>query len=98
MKACILIEAGEGNTEAVIVADSKERLIETIQDCFNKQINEHSHENDKKFISKEKNSLIEMIQRHKEWNNGLYHLKNIKPQWQEWILVITDKSNGCIID
>lgn len=89
--------ANEGYTESVIVAFDKDQLVKTIKDSYRKELESYTSdwsENNHGFTIKGQNTLIEMVNNHKNWSNGIHKLKNIEPHGQEWILVITDKPIG----
>jgi hypothetical protein len=74
----ILIQAGEGKTEAVLVSRSKEELLKEIEQEIQEDIDNRP----------EMDALGRMIENHIDWVPGRYILENIEPIWQDWTLII----------
>jgi len=90
----VLIEAGEGDIETVVVGYSKDDLKAALDLEHEEYV--HIKTSDWPTFTKinqdyalhELNTVKAMLENHDNWNPGRYILKNIDPIWQEWTLFI----------
>jgi len=92
-KVCILIQAGEGDTQEVFVGKSREDLIDSIHIFYEEEIKSDTCVDDVEFHESCDKSLCEMLTKHEDWESGRYILENIEPQWEQWTLVIVSLRN-----
>ena len=98
MKVFVLINAGEGSTEAVFVMHgTKEDLINQVQKKYSNDIEKMSYgESNKKFAVECSGALIAMLYKHENWENGKHTVLPIEPHWGDWSLIIADKEYAFI--
>lgn len=93
----ILVQAGEGNTQTVFVAQSKSLLIATVRQTFSKELKFYPlpwSKGNQGYIEKERDALIQMLEQHSDWTEGRHILTNIEPCWEEHLLVIAAPPAG----
>jgi hypothetical protein len=83
----VLVQAGEGDTVSIVVAHSKSDLIATVKRLFTELIEEFQ-------LEESRDALINMLQVHDNWEDGWHKLENIEPQWREWTLFISSRTDG----
>lgn len=94
MTTFVLIQAGEGMTKNVFVANgSRDELIRIICKAHDRALTEEP-ESEKPFIEEQRDALISMLKKHQDWTPGRHTLENIEPHWQEWTLIITEDQFG----
>lgn len=89
----VLVKAGEGDTESIIVANSKTDLLKKIDCEFQIEIDYYTtvfNPTSKDFAQSELDALRQMVKNHDEWKPGEYILDCIEPIWQEWTLHIEE--------
>lgn len=90
----VLIEADEGDTDAIIVAQSRTSLLAMVAEMYNKEIADYTDkqhpftQSNTFFTGQERDALFGMLDQHKEWMPGRYILKSIEPHWQQWTLFV----------
>lgn len=88
MKVCILIQAGEGETQAVFVGKDKKGLIQVVLLNMEEDSRTFSSEKAKTFSGARYAALVQMLSNHDDWSVGRYVLQGVAPEWEEWTLVI----------
>lgn len=89
MPVFILIEAEEGTTGLVLVAQGRHAVAQVIGDCYDQQAAHAFCEEDRVFAQAQKAALLAMVAPYTWVGPGRYRLENREPHWQEWTLIIT---------
>ena len=93
MPVFILIEANEGTTGLVLVAQGRHAVAQVIGDCYDQQAAPSGHpafcEEDRVFAQAQKAALLVMVAPYTWVGPGRYLLENREPHWQAWTLIIT---------
>ena len=84
----VLIEAGEGDIETVVIGYSKDDLIASLDLEHEESDWPKYSKTNQDYALHELVAIKAMLENHDNWNPGRYILKNIEPIWQEWTLVI----------
>ena len=80
----VLVQAGEGDIQHIIVSHSKDGLLAEIDKISSEEI--HDDERRKQYYQKEWDKLRKMVKQHAEWEPGEYILGGTT--YEEWTLVI----------
>jgi hypothetical protein len=83
----VLAQAGEGDTVSIVVAHSKSDLIATVERLYDIEAEEFR-------LKADRDALVKMLQAHDNWEDGWHKLENIEPQWREWTLFISSRTDG----
>lgn len=89
MPVFILIEAEEGTTGLVLVAQGRHAVAQVIGDCYDQQAAHAFCEEDRGFAQTQKAALLAMVAPYTWAGPGRYLLANREPHWQAWTLIIT---------
>lgn len=92
MIVCILILAGEGDTQEVFVGRSGEELIASVCTYYGEEVKQWNDDDqlNRAYSELLMASLCEMLTVHKDWAIGRHTVQNITPWWEEWTLVVVD--------
>jgi hypothetical protein len=85
-----LIQAEEGFTASIFVADSREGLLAAIRETFDSP--EPAQE--REYTRRQAASLLAMVETHADWQPGRYILEPIEPWYEQWTLFIVDGPFG----
>ena len=85
---CVLVQAGEGETQAIIVGKSEVELIESVIQYYQIEIEFAEKQDNKDFAKLELAALLQMLAVHINWEPGRYVLPCVSPHWEEWTLLI----------
>ncbi len=86
----ILVEAGEGDTQAICFGSTEKNLIENLVELFDP--NSYTSSEGKEFKVSECAALLQMLAAHKDWKPGRYILSpSVPPIWEEWTLFIAER-------
>ena len=84
----ILVQAGEGDTQSIYYGNTKEKLLENINQDYVATLH-LANLDDIEYMRKEQLALMHMLEAHTKWESGRYILSpSIPPIWEEWTLVI----------
>lgn len=91
---CVLIQAGEGNTQLVFVGDSKESLIKDINAHYDHWVETEDNKEylaaNLKYYMEERDDFLAMVGNHVQWTAGRYDLElpEYNSVWEECTLII----------
>jgi len=88
----VLVQAGEGDTETILVGYTREDLFIKLEREKQEEIDNCNGQIAKDFAQSELDALQMMLNNslNKDWRPGRYVLDNIDPIWQEWTLYIPE--------